>query len=595
MAKKPENQKIDFKHNFKVYFSILKNYKSLFIFTMLSVLLVELTYIADKFIFKGLIDKGTFFSQGELLRSEFIRYLLILAVLFMLVLIVRTILKWIFVHLINRLDADMMFDLKRRFFNHILGLSYDFHTNNKTGALISRMVRGGKSLESLTDTIVFYLAPLVFQTVITVSAIFFFDAISAVVILLMIVAFVTYCLLINNIQQSSRLEFLRREDIEKASISDIFSNIVSIKCFGKERKTKTVFAKTADLTKWASLKNWNYFRWLDAGQALILGIGTFFLIYFPIKGLLNGTTSIGTLVFIYTSSTNIMGPLFSFVFGIRQFYEAMGDSQDLFKYEKVKNEIDDVPNAKRLHIREGAVDFKKVSFSYNNKIIFSDLNLKIPARKKIALIGPSGGGKTTLIKLLYRLYDINSGEILIDGKNIKSFKQESVREEMSLVPQECILFDDTIYNNIAFSKSTATKAEVMKAIKQAQLLELIKKLPEGENTVVGERGMKLSGGEKQRVSIARAILANKKVLVLDEATSALDSKTEHDIQKELNDLMKNRTSIVIAHRLSTIMSADMIVVLDKGLIIQMGTHNQLIRQEGMYRKLWHMQKGGYIK
>ena len=218
--------------------------------------------------------------------------------------------------------------------------------------------------------------------------------------------------------------------------------------------------------------------------------------------------------------------------------------------------------------------------------------MKIPEDKKIALVGLSGSGKTTIVKLLYRFYDIDSGQILIDGKDIRDFKQESLRGEMSIVPQECILFDDTIYNNVAFSKPSASKEEVMSAIKFAQLDKVIEKLPEKEQTIVGERGIKLSGGEKQRVSIARALLADKEILILDEATSSLDSETEFETQKDLNKLMKGRTSIIIAHRLSTIMNADRIIVLRNGKIIQSGKHSELVKEKGEYQRLWNLQKEG---
>ena len=221
--------------------------------------------------------------------------------------------------------------------------------------------------------------------------------------------------------------------------------------------------------------------------------------------------------------------------------------------------------------------------------------LKVPKNKKTALVGHSGSGKSTLVKMLYRLYDVNEGSILIDGKDIKDFRQESLRAEMSIVPQECILFDDTIYHNIKFSKPHASHEEVMKAIRLAQLDRFVASLPLKENTIVGERGVKLSGGEKQRVSIARALLADKKVLVLDEATSSLDSETEMQIQMALAKLMEGRTTIIIAHRLSTIMKADKIVVMHKGEIMQMGMHRDLIRKKGEYRKLWNLQRGGYIK
>jgi ABC-type multidrug transport system fused ATPase/permease subunit len=289
--------------------------------------------------------------------------------------------------------------------------------------------------------------------------------------------------------------------------------------------------------------------------------------------------------------------MFAFVWGLRNFYRSTTDLQELFEYGKIENEIKDKPNAKNLEIKDGTIEFRNLSFYYGKKKAFSldNFNLKVNKNEKVALVGHSGCGKTTLIKVLYRFYDPQDGQVLIDGKDIKDFKQESLRGEMSVVPQECILFDDTIYNNIKFSNPNATKKQVMDAMKFAQLDKLIDKFPKKENTIVGERGVKLSGGEKQRVSIARAILANKKVLVLDEATSALDSETEHEIQKDLQKLLEGRTSIIIAHRLSTIMSADRIIVMKDGKIIQQGNHMDLIRKPGEYQKLWNLQKGGYIK
>ena len=273
----------------------------------------------------------------------------------------------------------------------------------------------------------------------------------------------------------------------------------------------------------------------------------------------------------------------------------MADFESLFQYGKIKNEVKDQPGATPLKIKKGVIEYKDINFSYRQRNILSHFNLKIPAGKRIALVGPSGSGKTTLVKLLYRMYDVQGGKITLDGKDIHQVQQESLRSEMSLVPQECLLFDDTIYHNIAFSNPTASKEEVMEAIRLAQLNKIIQQFPKKEHTIVGERGVRLSGGEKQRVSIARALLANKKILVLDEATSALDSRTEREIQQSLEKLMKHRTSIIIAHRLSTIMNADAIVVMDKGKIVQMGKHSELIRQPGMYKKLWNLQKGGYIK
>ena len=280
--------------------------------------------------------------------------------------------------------------------------------------------------------------------------------------------------------------------------------------------------------------------------------------------------------------------------GSRNLYRATADFEDLFQYGKINNEIKDKPGAGPLKVGQGTIEFKNVTFTYRKKPLLSGFSLKIKGHQKVALVGPSGAGKTTLIRLLYRFYDLEQGSITIDETDISQVKQTSLRDSLSMVPQECILFDDTLYNNIAFSKPDASRADVFKAIQFAQLGEFIDNLPQKENTIVGERGVKLSGGEKQRVSIARALLANKRILVLDEATSSLDSQTEHAIQEGLKGLMKGRTSILIAHRLSTIMSADLIVVLDRGKVVQQGTHQSLILEQGLYQKLWNLQKGGYM-
>jgi len=588
-------KKIDLKYNLSVYFSFLKKYKWLFFLLLFIVLLTEMSHIIDKFLFKIVIDKGTEFASGELLRNAFIQILMIVAVVFISLTVFKFLIHWIQIHLNNRLSANLIIDLKQRFFNHIITLSHNFHTTHKTGSLISRLVRGAGAVERMTDVLVFNIAPLIFSLIVVGSSLIYFSWVPAIVLFAVVTVFITYSLLIQVRQQRMNVVANKVEDVEKANISDIFTNIDSIKYFGKEFRIKNKFKKLSLNTKKAFLRAWDYYRWMDGGQTFILGIGTFFLIYFPIIDFLNGKLTLGTLVFIYTIYGNIFWPLFSFIHGVRNFYRATADFDALFQYGKIENEVKDKLGAENLKIRQGNIEFKNVWFGYGKRIIFGGLNLKIPKGKKIALVGHSGCGKTTLIKLLYRLYDVNSGSIEIDGKDIREFKKESLRSEMSIVPQECVLFDDTIYNNVAFSNPKASREEVMRAMKFAQLDKIIKNFPKKERTIVGERGVRLSGGEKQRVSIARAILANKKVLVLDEATSSLDSETEHEIQRDLEKLMEGRTSIIIAHRLSTIMKADKIVVMKKGKIVQMGGHNKLKKQEGEYRKLWKLQKGGYIK
>ena len=558
------------------------------------VLVVEGLHVVDKYLFKIIVDDGSLFLAGALDKTAFIGTLKIILYVFLGIIVFKIASKWIHLHIMNKMESLMILDLKQKFFNHIIHLSHNFHTTHKTGSLIARLGRGAGALERTTDFLIFNTFPLIFQIIIMGASLAYFDILTALVVVITAAVFVFYSLFILHLQRSATIRANETEDIEKANIADIFTNIDSIKYFGKEATIKGKFAKLSNDSREAQLKHWDYYRWLDSGHSLILAIGTLFLIYFPLMKFLDGQLSIGTLVFIYTVYGNIFGPLFGFVHGIRGFYRSMSDFDDLFQYEKIKNEIEDRPNAKSLQVKEGQIEFNNITFKYNNRKIFSDFNLKIKRNEKVALVGHSGSGKTTLVKLLYRLYDLQKGEILIDGRDIRDFRQESVRQELSIVPQECVLFDDTVYNNILFSRPDATREEVLKAIKFAQLDKIVDKFSDKENTLVGQRGIKLSGGERQRVSIARAILANKKILVLDEATSSLDSETEHEIQKDLENLLENRTSIIIAHRLSTIMNADKIVVLDGGKITQIGNHKDLISKKGVYKKLWDLQRGGYL-
>jgi len=596
--KKPKKkEKINFKYNLSEYWGLLKKYKKLLFGTLFFSLLVSLLAVIDKFLFKIIIDDGTKFIEGTLSNDIFLQTLVIIGIVFGGVLLIRPIIKYFSLYFLQILEGSLIKDLKERYFNHLLKLSHNFHTTHKTGALISRLGRGAGAVEGMTDIIAFQFTPLIFNLIIVGASLAYFSLASGLIIIGITILFISYSYFIQNIQQDSKLKFNRLRDNEKGFIADIFTNIDSIKYFGKEKRIGNLFSRATDKTKSAMIKYWSYYRWFDAGHMFILGVGTFFLIYFPLMSFLAGEITLGTLVFIFTIYGNLIGPMFEFVWGMRGFYRAMADFEDLFEYSKIENDIKDKPNAPKLEVKNGEIEFKDVSFNYGEGKSFGldKFNLKIKKDEKVAFVGHSGCGKTTLVKLLYRLYDINSGEILIDGRSTKDFNQESLRGELSIVPQECVLFDDTIFNNIRFSNPKASREEVWNAIKFAQLDKVIANFQDKERTIVGERGVKLSGGEKQRVSIARAILANKKILVLDEATSALDSETEYDIQYALTKLLKGRTSIIIAHRLSTIMNSDRIIVMKKGKIIQDGKHDELIKQEGEYKKLWNLQKGGYVR
>jgi len=596
MTKNNKEKKINFKYNLKEYWSFLKKYKIFIFIVLLTSLLLEASHLVPRILIKYLIDDGNSFIAGNIAEVIFVGLLITFLWIYIITVVVRTVSGWLNIHYLNKLEYNMIFDMKSKYFNHIINLDHGFHTTHKTGSLISRLNRGAGSIERMTDVIAFNIMPLIFELIIVGVAVIYFSFTSFLILLSISVFFIVFSLYLQSKQKSSNTRMNQAEDREKANISDIFTNIDSVKYFGKEKMIRSRYEKLAGDSKSTSMEFAGYYRYMNAGQTFIVGIGIIAMIIVPMISFLKGEISIGTVIFIYSIYSNLVGPMYSFVNGIRGYYRSMSDFEELFDYGKIESEIKDKPNAKRLKIKDGTIEFRNIWFKYKQgKQAINGLTLKINQNEKIALVGHSGCGKTTLVKLLYHFFNLNKGEILIDGENINNFKQESLRSELSIVPQEAILFDATIYNNIAFSNPEATKQEVTNAIKFAQLDKLVRELPKKENTIVGERGVRLSGGERQRVSIARAILANKKVLVLDEATSSLDSETEFEIKKDLEKLMEGRTNIIIAHRLSTIMKADKIVVMEKGKILQIGNHAELIKQSGQYRKLWNLQKGGYIK
>ncbi len=437
--------------------------------------------------------------------------------------------------------------------------------------------------------------PLLLKITISFIIIAFFDIYSAIIILLVSVIFIVFSVYILGKQQKANLERNDTEDIEKGFVSDVFTNIETIKHFGKEERINKLFNIHSKNTTDKLKEFWDFYAFVDFFYIFILGIGMIFLMYFTISKLLVGELGVGSLVFIHASYIGLIMPLMEFMWGVRRTYEAMSDIQAVVEFKKIQPSITDHKNAKKIKITKGEVRFDNVSFTYGRKNVIKNFSLNIKPKEKVAFVGHSGAGKTTLVKLLYRLYDVQKGRVLIDGKDVKNVLQESLRSELSIVPQECVLFNDTIYSNILFSSPSASRKEVFNALKIAQLYDFVKSLPEKENTIVGERGIKLSGGEKQRLSIARAILANKKILVLDEATSALDSQTEKKIQTALFKLMKGKTTIIIAHRLSTIMQADKIIVIENGEIKQIGNHKELTSKKGVYQTLWELQKSKDIR
>jgi ATP-binding cassette, subfamily B, heavy metal transporter len=590
-----DKQFIDFRYNFKVYFGFLKKYKWGCFFLIGLVFLMSCLDLGFSYALMLMVNASTKALHSSAAPADMARSLGPILAAFVAIPFIRGFSRWKYLGSINQLESHLIADIKRYYFDHILSLSHGFHSSHKTGSLISRLVRGSGAVETMTDVFIFQFIPILFQLVMVSAAIFHFTWQVGLVVLATVVVYMGFSLYFTGKQQKAHALYNNISDLEKANISDVFTNIESIKYFAKERDIQGRFFDLSEKTRELQKDFWDRFMTLEGGQNFIVGMGTFFLVVLSLQGVQTGSLNIGQFVFVFSYFGILVQSLSGFVMGIRNMNRSIEDFEDLFQYGKIGNEIQDHPEAKPLELTQGAVEFEDVAFTYRKRPILSGFSLRVPPHKRVAVVGPSGAGKTTLIRLLYRFYDVERGDIRLDGQSVRQVTQTSLRDSISMVPQECILFDDTIYNNIAFSNPGASRKKVFKAIRYAQLEKFIGGLPSKENTIVGERGVKLSGGEKQRVSIARALLADKKILVLDEATSSLDSETEHEIQKGLKDLMRGRTCILIAHRLSTIMSADIIVVLDKGKVVQQGSHRKLIRKPGLYRKLWNLQKGGYIE
>ncbi len=594
LEKRQKQEKIDVKYILKTYWSFLKKHKIVAISLIFLVLIITSINYTTRYLVKIIVDKGALYATKEISSFEFMKITTSIFIIWAILLGTIALLRWFRIDLLNRLEAKLIYELKQRYYSHIVQLSHKFHTTHKTGSLIARLGRGASAMERITDFMIFNTVPLLFDLIISGILLFTIDAKIGFSVLITSTLFIIYSSRLQKIERTRRQLTNNAEDIEKGFTSDTFTNIDSIKYYGKEQYIKQKYANLNEKSNNLRLKEWSIIRWASSGEVLIMAGGGIIVLFLAVRGFIKEAITLGGITFASSLHYSLITSVESFMNGFRGYNRSIADFHDLFQYGKIENDIKDKSDAKELEIKEGVIEFKNVNFQYQENGLFNNFNLIIPKNKKVALVGHSGSGKSTLVKLLYRLYDLKKGEIKIDNINIKDVSQESLRSELSIVPQECILFDDTIFNNILFSNPTASKKEVFQAIKFAQLDKVIANFPYQENTIVGERGVKLSGGEKQRVSIARAILANKQVLVLDEATSSLDSKTEHEIQKDLQHLMKGKTSLIIAHRLSTIMTADTIVVLDKGKIVQQGTHNQLINKPGTYRELWNLQKGGYL-
>jgi ATP-binding cassette subfamily B protein len=372
---------------------------------------------------------------------------------------------------------------------------------------------------------------------------------------------------------------------------DSLLNFETVKYFGNEAWEADRFDTAMRRYEDAAVKNTSSLAILNVGQAVLMGVGASGALLIAGRAVVDGSMTTGDFVAVSAFMTQLFMPLNFLGFVYRQIKQSLVDMEKMFELLDVESELKDAPTAKPLAVDEGAIVFDNVSFGYDvRRPILQNFSLEVPAGATVAIVGASGAGKSTLSRLLYRFYDADRGGILIDGQDITDVTQESLRAAIGVVPQDTVLFNDTIRYNIRYGRPEATDDEIVAAAKLASIHDFIMETPDGYDTVVGERGLKISGGEKQRVAIARTILKRPKILLFDEATSALDSRTEKDIQRSLQEVSRNRTTMTIAHRLSTVIHADEIVVLDKGTIVERGRHEELLARDGLYATMWRRQQ-----
>ncbi|MEM1049340.1 MAG: ABC transporter ATP-binding protein/permease [Pseudomonadota bacterium] len=482
--------------------------------------------------------------------------------------------------------------LAYRTFVHMHRLSLRFHLQRRTGGLSRIIERGTKGIEVIVRFTILNTIPTIIEFgLMAVVVAYQFDLSYVGVMALTVWAYVWFTVRATDWRIAIRREMNDSDTEANSKAIDSLLNFETVKYFGNETMEARRFDGSMARYEDAAVRTWISLAYLNIGQTVVFSAGMIVCMVMSANAVLAGTQTIGDFVMINALLIQLSIPLNFIGFVYREIKQGLVDIETMFELLEVDAEIVDREGARPLAITQGAIAFEDVVFRYDpERPILKGISFAVPAGRTVAVVGPSGAGKSTISRLLFRFYDISAGRILIDGQDITDVTQKSLREAVGMVPQDTVLFNDTIAYNIRYGRTDATDAEVRRAAEMAQISDFIETLPEGFDTEVGERGLKLSGGEKQRVAIARTILKAPPILILDEATSALDTHTEREIQTALEQVSANRTTLVIAHRLSTVINADEILVLDKGEIVERGTHADLLDRQGLYASMWARQR-----
>ncbi|MEQ8600986.1 MAG: ABC transporter ATP-binding protein/permease [Devosia sp.] len=477
-------------------------------------------------------------------------------------------------------------------FHHMHRLSLRFHLQRRTGGLSRVIERGTKGIETVVRFAMLNIAPTMVEfVVVAVIFVWLFGISYLGVLVVMIWGYLYFTIKASNWRISIRRDMNESDTDANGKAIDSLLNFETVKYFANEDMEARRFDGAMEGYERSAIRIWTSLGFLNFGQAVIFYGGFLVISIMSILGVMDGTLTLGDFVLLNTFLMQIYRPLNFIGFVYRELRQGLTDIEEMFKLLDQDPEIQDKPDAKSLAVTGPVIRFEDVSFHYDpDRKILKGVSFEVPAGKTVAIVGPTGAGKSTISRLLFRFYDVTGGRVTIDGQDLRDVTQESLRSAIGMVPQDTVLFNDTIGYNIEYGRPGASAEEVKDAARMAQVADFIETLPKGYETPVGERGLKLSGGEKQRVAIARTILKSPSILILDEATSALDTKTERDIQAALDEVSRNRTTVVIAHRLSTVVNADEILVLRDGQIAERGDHANLLRQDGLYAQMWNRQR-----
>lgn len=492
-------------------------------------------------------------------------------------------------------QSRVMRDLYFTEFRYLIAHSYNFFISRFAGSLTHKISKFVRAYESLTDDLIGEFFPMFLFILGAVVVLYFRHPALGLALALWSIIFILFQIWVARLRQPVRIIRAEADTRVTATVADAVGNQNNIALFSGTPHELGILERVVNAWRQATLRSWTIDEYIWGGIGVLVIIIQVGLLYAGIHFWSQGLLTLGDFVLIEGYLITTFNRLVSINRAFRRFFDAFADASEMVELLEMPHDIKDVRGAERLVVTKAEVSLRDVDFYFHStRPVLQKFNLCIAPGEKIALVGPSGAGKTTITKLLLRLYDVHGGSIEIDGQNIAEVTQASLRDAIAFVPQEPVLFHRTLMDNIRYGKRDATEAEVIKAAKKAHCHEFIASLPEGYTTFVGERGVKLSGGERQRVAIARALLKNAPILVLDEATSSLDSESESLIQDALRVLMEGKTVVVIAHRLSTIMKMDRIVVMDGGGIVAEGTHEALLAEDGLYKKLWSIQAGGFL-